>query len=51
MVSKWQLFLIFSFLYVLLDPHKSFNVGGELINTNFLLFQCERKLYMLSCVS
>jgi hypothetical protein len=26
MVSKLQLFLIYSFLHVLLDPHKNFHV-------------------------
>jgi len=46
MVFMSQLLLIFSFLYVLLDPHKKINVGGELINTIFLLFQCETKFYM-----
>jgi hypothetical protein len=36
MVSKSQLFLIYSFLYLPLDPHKKFHVGEEL--TNFYLF-------------
>jgi len=35
MVSKSQLFLIFSFLHVFLDPHKNFDVGGDLINIFF----------------
>jgi hypothetical protein len=30
MVSKLQLFSIYSFLYVRLDPHKKFHVGEEL---------------------
>jgi hypothetical protein len=51
MVSKSQLFLIFGFLYVSLDPHKKFDVEGELIDTNFLLFECETKLCILGNVS
>jgi hypothetical protein len=51
MVSKSQLILIFSFLHVLLDPHKNFDVGRELINIIFLLFKCKTKLYIVSYVS
>jgi hypothetical protein len=32
---------------VFLDPHKKFDVGGELINIIFLLFKCKTKLYIL----
>jgi hypothetical protein len=35
MVSKVQLFSIYSFLYVLLDPHKKFHVGEELTKITF----------------
>jgi hypothetical protein len=50
MVSKSQLFLIYSFLYVLLDPHINFHVGEELTKVIFLLFECEIMLYMLTRV-
>jgi hypothetical protein len=36
MVFKLQLFLIYSFLYVLLDPHRNFHFGEDL--TNFFSF-------------
>jgi hypothetical protein len=49
MVSKSQFSLICSFLHLLLNPHKSFHVGEELII--FLLFECGIKLYMLAHVS
>jgi uncharacterized BrkB/YihY/UPF0761 family membrane protein len=39
MVSKLQLFSIYSFLHVLLDPHKKIHVGEELTKINFLLFK------------
>jgi hypothetical protein len=48
MVSKFQLFSIYSFLRVLLDPHKINNVGKELTKLVFLLFECEIMLYMLT---
>jgi len=50
MVSKSQLFLIYSFLYVLLDSHRNFHVGEELTKINFLLFECEIMLNMLTHV-
>jgi hypothetical protein len=50
MVSKMQLFSIYSFLYVLLDPHKKFHVGEELTKINFLLFECGIMLHMLTHV-
>ncbi len=37
MVSKLQLFSIYSFLHVLLDSHKKFHVGKELTKIIFLL--------------
>jgi hypothetical protein len=48
MVSKLQLFSIFSILYVFLDPHKKFHVGKELAKIFFLLFICGIMLYMLT---
>jgi len=50
MVSKLQLFSIYSFLYVLLDPHRNFHVGEKLTKIVFLLFECETMLYMLTHV-
>jgi hypothetical protein len=50
MVSKLQLFSIYSFLYVLLDPHKKFLVGEELTEIVFILFECGIMLYMLTHV-
>jgi hypothetical protein len=50
MLSKSQLFLIFSILYVFLNPYKCFYVGKELINIIFRLFKCKTKLYMLGHV-
>jgi hypothetical protein len=47
MVSKSQLFLIYSFLYVLLDSHKKFPIGEELTKIIFLLFNVG---YMLTHV-
>jgi hypothetical protein len=51
MVFKLQFFLISSLLYVLLDPHKNFDVGRELINFYFFLFKCKTKLCILGYVS
>jgi hypothetical protein len=48
MVSKLQLFSIYSFIHVFLDPHKNFHVGKELTKTIFLLFECGIMLYMLT---
>jgi len=48
MVSKLQLFSIYSFIYVLLDPHKKFHLGKKLTKIFFLLFKCEIMLYMLT---
>jgi hypothetical protein len=50
MISKLQLFSIYSFLYVLLDPHKKFHVAKKLTKINFLLFECGIILYMLTHV-
>jgi hypothetical protein len=50
MVSKLQLFSIYSFLHVLLDPHKKVHVGKELTKIFFLLFEWEIMLYMLTHV-
>jgi hypothetical protein len=50
MVCKSQLFLIYSFLYVLLDPHTNFHVGEELTEIIFLLFRCKIMLYVLTHV-
>jgi hypothetical protein len=50
MVSKLQLFSIYSFLHVLLNPHKKFHVGEELTKIVFLLFECRIMLYMLTHV-
>jgi NAD/NADP transhydrogenase beta subunit len=47
MVSKLQLFSIYSFLYVFLDPHKNFHVQEELTNIVFFLFKGMIMLYML----
>jgi hypothetical protein len=42
---KLQLFLIFSFAYLLLiNPHRSFHIKEELIF--FFWFECEIKLYI-----
>ncbi len=49
MISKLQLFPIYSFLYVFLDPHKKFHVGKELIFfKNFI--RLWMMLYMLTHV-
>jgi len=48
MVSKLQLFSIYSFLHVLFDPHKKFHVGEELTKIVFILFECAIILYMLT---
>jgi hypothetical protein len=48
MVSKLQLFLIYSFLHVLFDAHKKFHIGEELTKIIFLLFECAIMLYMLT---
>jgi hypothetical protein len=48
MVSKLQLFSIYSFLHVLLHPHKNFHVGKEFKKIVFLLFKCEIMLYTLT---
>jgi hypothetical protein len=50
MVSKSQFFLIYSFLYVLLDPHRKFPIKKELTKIIFLLFRCRIMLYMLTHV-
>jgi hypothetical protein len=50
MVSKLQLFSIYSILYVFLDPHRNFHVGKESTKINFLLFKCGIMLYMLTHV-
>jgi hypothetical protein len=50
MVSKLQLFLLYSFIYVLLDPHRKFRIREELTKINFLLFECRIMLYMLTHV-
>ncbi len=50
MVSKLQFFLIYSFLYVLLDSHRNFHVQWELTKIIFLLFGCRIMLYMLTHV-
>jgi hypothetical protein len=50
MVSKLQLFLIYSFLHVLLDQHKKIHVVEELTKIVFLLFKCKIMLYMLTHV-
>jgi hypothetical protein len=50
MVSKLQLFSIYSFLHILLDPHKKFHVKKELTKIIFLLFECKIMLYMLTHV-
>ncbi len=50
MVSKLKLFSIYSFLHVLLDPHKKIHIGEELTKIVFLLFECGIILYMLTHV-
>ncbi len=51
MVFKLLLVLIFSFLYVHLNPHRSFDVQKGPIKKEILLFECKIKLYMLGYVS
>jgi hypothetical protein len=46
MISKLQLFSIYSILYVFLDAHKKFHVREELTKIIFLLFECSIMLYM-----
>jgi hypothetical protein len=46
MVSKLQLFSIYSFICVLLDPHKKFHVGEKLTKKYIFLFKCGIMLYM-----
>jgi hypothetical protein len=50
MVSKLQLFLIYSFLHVILNPHKKIHVEEELTKIGFLLFECRIMLNMLTYV-
>jgi hypothetical protein len=50
MISKLQLFSIYSFLHVFLDPHKKIHVEEELTKLIFLLFECGMMLYMLTHV-
>jgi hypothetical protein len=50
MVSKLQFFLIYSFLYVLLDPPKNFHVGNELTKIIFVVFKCRIMMHMLTHV-
>ncbi len=45
-----QLFLIYSFLHVLLDRHKKCHVVEELTKIDFLVFECKIMLYMLTHV-
>jgi hypothetical protein len=47
MVSKLQLFSIYSILRVFLDLHIKINVEEELTKLIFLLFECGMMLYML----
>jgi hypothetical protein len=47
MVSKSQMFLIYSFLYVLLDPHRNFHVE-EFFKNIFKKIGCGIMLYMLT---
>jgi hypothetical protein len=50
MVSKLQLFSIYSFLHVHLDSHKKVHVGGELTKIFFLLFQMwDTEIYVNPC--
>jgi len=49
MVSKLQLFSIYSFLYVLLDSHRNFHVGEEL-SIYLFWFECGIMMYMLTHV-
>jgi hypothetical protein len=49
MVSKLQLFSIYSFLHVFLDPHKKIHVGEELY-IYIYLFEGRIMLYMLTHV-
>jgi hypothetical protein len=41
MVSKLQLFSIFSFLHALLDTHKKFNVGEEPIKKKIIYYNAK----------
>jgi hypothetical protein len=50
MVSKLQLFSIYSFPHVLLDPHKNFHVGKGLTKIVFILFKCEIMMYIFTHV-
>ncbi len=47
MVSKLQFFSIYSFLYVLLDPHRNFHVGKEL--TFFIFSNARYVVYVHLC--
>jgi hypothetical protein len=50
MVSKLQFFSIYSFLHVLLDPHKNFHVGKELTKIVFFLVQIwDNVVYVSPC--
>jgi hypothetical protein len=46
MVSKLQLFSIYSFLYVLLDPHRNFHVGEELTKIVFVVWMRDNVVYI-----
>jgi len=50
MVSKLQLFSIYSFIHVLLDPHKKIHVEEGLTNFIYFLFECGIMMYILTHV-
>jgi hypothetical protein len=50
MVSKLQLFSIYSFLHVLLDPHKKIDVGEELTKLFFsFVWMWDNVVYVNPC--
>jgi hypothetical protein len=48
MVSKLQLFLLCSFIYQLLDPHKKIHVGDEFLKLSFFNIQMQNKITYVS---
>jgi len=49
MVSKLQLFSIYSFLHVLLDPHKNFHVRKEFLKIIIIVQMWDNAIYVNPC--
>jgi hypothetical protein len=49
MVFKLQLFLIYSFLYVFLDPHRNFHFGEEVTIFSSFVQMWDNVMYVNPC--